>query len=373
MKNRSKRSLSPTVTVALITLIGTIVSAVFASPVIIALIQRTPTPSADIIVTATLPNTSVVASSTPTQQSILPSINSKNITSLSLLHAFDYEGIPYTISFAPNNAYIGTADYDRVYIWNVRSKDLIYTLPGELALSFFTDGKTIATNGPDNTVRLWDLSNGKLLQTLSNSSIWGGSFSPDGQIYASPLDDPQFGIKLWRTDDGTLLRRLEGHTAPIWQVVFSPDGEYLASASGDDETIRIWRVSDGTTISVLRDPKNLVNNVNDLAFSHDRRLLAIASRESFSVWQVDSGLLLYSDDISCPADWTDVSFSPDDGLIGVISGCGEIEFYRTPDIKKVHTLDVITSQFNYCLAFSYDGTMIVTGHDNGVYLWAIKP
>jgi WD40 repeat protein len=40
------------------------------------------------------------------------------------------------------------------------------------------------------------------------------------------------------------LRTLAGHTASVFEVVFSPDGKRLASAS-DDGQVKIWNASSG--------------------------------------------------------------------------------------------------------------------------------
>ena len=56
------------------------------------------------------------------------------------------------------------------------------------------------------------------------------------------------------------IKTLTGHSYYVFSVVFSPNGEYLASGSGD-KTIIIWRVSSGKRIRTLIGHSDSVNSV----------------------------------------------------------------------------------------------------------------
>jgi len=65
------------------------------------------------------------------------------------------------------------------------------------------------------------------------------TFSPSGALLASGAYDDT--VRLWRVSDGALMRTLEGHTSLVTDVVFLADGRLLASGSWDG-TVRLWGV-----------------------------------------------------------------------------------------------------------------------------------
>jgi WD40 repeat protein len=76
------------------------------------------------------------------------------------------------------------------------------------------DGKTLASGGVDNTVKLWDTESGQLLRTLSGhaNAVRSVAWSPDGKTLASGSHDHT--VKLWEAGNGQLLYALTPHFSP---------------------------------------------------------------------------------------------------------------------------------------------------------------
>ncbi len=100
-------------------------------------------------------------------------------------------------------------------------------------------------------MKLWEVSTGNLLQTLSGHSagVNAVAFSPDGQTVASGSDDNS--VKLWEVSTGNLLQTLSGHSAGVNAVAFSPDGQTIVFGSKDGSLQR-WRLDSGEMSPITR-------------------------------------------------------------------------------------------------------------------------
>ncbi|HEY9621592.1 MAG TPA: AAA-like domain-containing protein [Crinalium sp.] len=69
------------------------------------------------------------------------------------------------------------------------------------------------------------------------ASVYSVAFSPDGQRIVSGSGDNT--VRLWNLDGTPIGQPVQGHTASVYSVAFSPDGQRIVSGSGDN-TVRLW-------------------------------------------------------------------------------------------------------------------------------------
>jgi len=132
-----------------------------------------------------------------------------------------------------------TADH-RVELWhwpNTRrlwQSEKYADRPGWVVFS--PDGRLVLAETGDRTVRLFDRSTGEIVRELGQhrDSIMRMAMSPDGRTIATK--DSAGRLNFWHAGSGQLLYSLPStRTGGYQEVVFSPDGDWLAFRSATDE------------------------------------------------------------------------------------------------------------------------------------------
>jgi|GEM_PF-992257 len=161
----------------------------------------------------------------------------------------------YAISFSPNDYILASGGAsDNVEFWDINDKRRLDILKAKEispinSITFNSDGSMLAVGGDGESVdgkhvEIWNIETKKLIHFLAGHSdpVNSVAFHPDSQILASGSQDGS--VKLWDVSSGKEIRTLSEQNNPysrtkITSVAFSPDGKLLASSS-DSGTVTIW-------------------------------------------------------------------------------------------------------------------------------------
>ncbi|MBW4575480.1 MAG: protein kinase [Aphanothece sp. CMT-3BRIN-NPC111] len=288
-----------------------------------------------------------------------------------------------SVAISPDGQTLASGSWDHtIKIWNLSTGKVKSTLTGHSNLvssvAISPDGQTLASGGFDHTIKIWNLSTGKVKSTLTGHSdlVNSVAISSDGQTLASGSNDKT--IKIWNLSTGKVKSTLTGHSDWANSVAISPDGQTLASGS-NDKTIKIWNLSTGKVKSTLTGHSYLVSAV---AFSSDGQTLASGSGDTtIKIWNLSTGkvkstLTGHSHVVSA------VAFSSDGQTLASGSNDKTIKIWNLSTGELVRTLTG-HSGLVHSVAFSPDGQTLASGSgeyvdeknnligDNSIKIWRV--
>ena len=199
------------------------------------------------------------------------------------------------LAFSPDGAMLASAAHDgSVRLWRVADGAALQNLQTgssrPTAIAFSADGATLAVTSTDQPVQLWEVATGRPLATLAGSAPqgYGIAFSPDGRWLATASSDPAQKLYLWEAAARTLVATFP-EAVSAHDLAFSPDSTLLAFSNKADKSVRLWSVGgeESRTLTGHTDTPYAVR------FSPDGQYLySASSRDGILQWATVTGELL---------------------------------------------------------------------------------
>ena len=209
------------------------------------------------------------------------------------------------------------------------------TLPPATRVAFSPDGSLVVTAAEGPVAQLWetgswepaggpledpeapnDLQGVRLPEGAESSEAVG--FSPDGSMLA--LLDGRATVRVWRTDDRSLIDRWQANSGIGRTLAWDPRGGVLVTGGADGA--KVWATPSFDEVRTLSGG----GLVNDLAFTGDGTLMATVSEQgTLKIWDTDS----WQEVLNLPTadELTGVAFAPDGATVSTVSDLGELRVY----------------------------------------------
>jgi WD40 repeat protein len=226
-------------------------------------------------------------------------------------------GLTTTGPFSPDGKKMFSKVDAGTRIWDTESGKELFTLPGWVNLDAFSpEGKKIVTaqekvnrffgfvTSVKNNVHMWDADSGKELHVLSGEFVTTSPvFSPDGKklITQDATGTASTGVvvpnanalRIWDTDSGEELQKLEGHPCPISFAYFSSDGKKIVvncsvylNQTYHGQINQFWDAESGKVLTSLKGP---------FFFSPDgKKILSLENNSTVRILEAESEKALYA-------------------------------------------------------------------------------
>jgi dipeptidyl aminopeptidase/acylaminoacyl peptidase len=186
-------------------------------------------------------------------------------------------------TFSPNGQVLLTASQaSPPTVWDIGTGRKLAEYPAGFVASAYSDAEyspggefiALANRGFERGVNVSLLrSTGELVAGLRHgNSVNDLAFDPRGRLLATGSDNST--ARVWRVSDGKPLATMSGHTDPVNSVSFSDNGKLLVTGS-DDGTARVWDARTGRAVAELRGHAGAVARAE---FSPDGQSVATAGR-----------------------------------------------------------------------------------------------
>ncbi len=244
-------------------------------------------------------------------------------------------------------------------------------------------------HGLDNFI-IWNIDSGTIFKNLTQSCLnfspYQVGFTADGKYMVSVGTLHRHkGIKIWRTDDFSLVKELvydtlkpyksqNGSFLPrtVLSMYFTSDGKYLITGD-DDGMIKVWDIKKWKLLFSMATNSGSIWSIDG---TNDSKLLATSGTDGkVRFWQLDKGKLIFRNSFKLSStEISSISISPDNKFISVnVIDTLKITSCETGKTEKIFLVKDSTEYATISVDFDPNGQFLATGHClNNLKVWSLK-
>jgi WD40 repeat protein len=187
------------------------------------------------------------------------------------------------VSIRPDHTQIAACgENGAIRVWDFFHEEPVFALAhgANCEIAYSRTGTRLVTGGDDGRLQIWD-SDGAKVGTFHRdvvARVDSVAASRD-QVLAGSSDGQ---VQIWDLATGTIAKSFIGHSLAVYAVAWGPSGS-IASC-GRDATARIWNVTTGTAMRVLK----LDGPCVCVALSPDGSSVVTATNKHAQIWSRDS-------------------------------------------------------------------------------------
>jgi WD40 repeat protein len=278
------------------------------------------------------------------------------------------------LGFSPDGSRIASYTGEQIAIWDSKTGERLQTMPGQERYVYQTqwspDGTVLASASVDGTIHLWDVATGEPLQVLDGFSggarqMGGGItevlFSPDGRYLAAGQRFTPGRLVVWDREAETEVLRVE-RPRKMYSVAWGPNGDRLYTAE-ENGTVYGWSFPGGEQVNQWQLEKGQLFSID----AADTRVVTGGKAETVHVLDPERGAVLHQFDHGDFLNNTAVV--PEQPTVASVSSNGVLRVWDT-DTGTLRYERFSHDTGTWTVKASPDGTFLATtGSDNYIRLW----
>jgi hypothetical protein len=237
------------------------------------------------------------------------------------------------VAFAPDGTLLATAAWDDVdaRVVSVATGEDLTTLPPARRVAFSPDGSLAVTAAFGPVAQLWETASWEPsgdpldISGAPTESSEAVGFSPDGSMLA--LLDSRATVRVWRTDDRTLIEAWQANSGIGKALAWDPRGIVLVTGGADGAAV--WTTPSFELERILSGG----GKVNDVAYNADgTRMATVSQQGALKIWDTGSWQEVLNLPTTEPL--VGVAFAPHGASVTTASETGQLRVY-TLDLARL--------------------------------------